>query len=228
MTPPKTKKLFISYRSSDSAKVDKIARDLASLKHDDGTPRYITWQDKHNLPPASTNWWDAIVDAIIDCDMFVFHLSRESLRSEVCRAELDYAHRINKPIIPVVLEGEFDLKPIADKYDLPPQTWELVPNWLGDVQLLFYNGARFFTDFEKAVGVFERDWPPDVYARRPDNPNDKSVHGGNAKLYGDARDYAYKLAFADADRLFRILLHRADAIYKQVAAKWLVVHQQGR
>lgn len=76
---PKTKKLFISYRSSDAAKVDKIARDLNLLKYDDGTSRYTTWQDKHNLPPASPNWWDAIVDAIDDCDVFVFHMSRERL-----------------------------------------------------------------------------------------------------------------------------------------------------
>ncbi|MCU0512398.1 MAG: toll/interleukin-1 receptor domain-containing protein, partial [Anaerolineae bacterium] len=66
--------------------VDKIARDLALLQYDDGTPLYTTWQDKHNLPPASPHWWDAIVDAIITCDMFVFNLSRASLQSDVCRA----------------------------------------------------------------------------------------------------------------------------------------------
>lgn len=70
----KTKKLFISYRSSDAHKVDKIARDLGLLQHADGTPRYTTWQDKLNLPPASPHWWDAIVDAIEGCDVFVFHM----------------------------------------------------------------------------------------------------------------------------------------------------------
>ncbi|MBL8120944.1 MAG: toll/interleukin-1 receptor domain-containing protein, partial [Anaerolineae bacterium] len=97
----KTKKLFISYRSSDAHKVDKIARDLGLLQHADGTPRYTTWQDKLNLPPASPHWWDAIVDAIEGCDVFVFHMSRESLQSAVCLAELDYAHNRNRPIIPV-------------------------------------------------------------------------------------------------------------------------------
>ncbi|NWF70639.1 MAG: toll/interleukin-1 receptor domain-containing protein [Chloroflexi bacterium] len=47
-------------------------------------------------PPASPNWWDAIVDAIEQCDMFVFNLSCASLQSEVCRAELDYAHKRNR------------------------------------------------------------------------------------------------------------------------------------
>jgi hypothetical protein len=36
------KKLFISYRSNDAAKVDKIARDLALLRLYDGTPLYTT------------------------------------------------------------------------------------------------------------------------------------------------------------------------------------------
>ena len=50
---PDPLKLFISYRSSDAGKVDKIAGDLARLKYDDGTPRYRPWQDKHDLPPAT-------------------------------------------------------------------------------------------------------------------------------------------------------------------------------
>src|SRR4051812_5697266 len=98
--------LFISYRSSDAPQVDKIARDLSLLRHADGSQRYTTWQDKKNLPSAHPNWWEAIVDAIIACDIFVFHISRESLKSEVCQAELDYAHKRNRPIIPIVLDGE--------------------------------------------------------------------------------------------------------------------------
>ena len=217
----KPKKLFISYRSSDAAKVDKIARDLGLLLYDDGTPRYTTWQDKHNLPPASPNWWDAIVDAIIDCDLFVFNLSRASLQSEVCRAELDYAHKRNRPIIPIVLDGEFFLNPQSGKYDLPKETWALVPDWLGQAQFLFCVETQFYAKFQDAVTLFERNLPRDIPAPRPMNPDSKSVHGSNHALYDAACDYAERLAFADAEKHFDVLVRRNDPDYADVAAQWL-------
>jgi len=221
MNPPKTKSLFISYRSSDAVKVDKIAKDLSLLKHEDGTPRYTTWQDKHDLPPASPNWWDAIVDAIERCDMFVFNLSRASLQSEICRAELEYAHRRNRPIIPVVLDGEFFLDPKSGRYDLPKETWALVPDWLGESQFLFYAGTEFYGKFQEAVAVFERSWPRDIPAPRPLNPDSKSVHGSNHALYSAACDYAERLAFTDAEKHFDALVRRNDEDYADLAAQWL-------
>ncbi len=215
------RKLFISYRSSDAAKVDKIAKDLTLLKYDDGTPRYSTWQDKHNLPPASPNWWDAIVDAIIDCDIFVFNLSRASLQSDVCRAELDYAYQLNLPVIPIVLDGEFFLNEHSGKYDLPKETWALVPERLREAQLLFYVGTDFYGRFEQAVGVFERNWPRRLTAKRPLTPDTKSLHGSNHALYDAACDYAERLAFADAEKHFSALVLRNDSDYAEVAAQWL-------
>ncbi len=216
---PRTKKLFISYRSSDASKADKIARDLGLLQYDDGTPRYTTWQDKLNLPPASPNWWDAIVDAIGDCDVFVFHMSRESLQSVVCLAELDYAHNRNRPIIPVVLDGEFFLDPKSGKYNIA--YWELMPEWLGEQQFLFYTGTDFFGRFQQAIEMFERNWPRDIYAPRPLNPDNKSVHGSNHALYDAACDYAERLAFEDARKHFNALVRRNDKDYADVAAQWL-------
>lgn len=217
----KTRSLFISYRSSDAAKVDKIARDLALLKHADDTPRFTTWQDKHNLPPASPNWWDAIVDAIIACEMFVFNLSRASLQSEVCLAELDYARKRNRPIIPVVLDGEFSLNPQSCKYDLPQETWALVPEWLAEAQFLFDVGADFYGQFEQAVAVFERSWPRDIPAPRPLNPDTRSAHGSSHSVYAAARDYAYRLAFAQAEKHFEMLVRRNDPLYADPSAHWL-------
>jgi formylglycine-generating enzyme required for sulfatase activity len=213
------KKLFISYRSSDAPKVDKIARDLALLRFDDGTPRYTTWQDKKNLPPASPHWWDAIVDAIIDCDVFVFNMSKVSLQSAVCLAELDYAHKRNRPIIPVVLEGEFFLDPQSGKYNI--DYWDLVPEWLRDVQFLWYLGTDFYSSFQIAIELFERNWPRDINAPRPLNPDSKSIHANNHALYAAACDYAERLAFADAEKHFDALVRRNDADYADVAAEWL-------
>jgi tetratricopeptide (TPR) repeat protein len=217
---PDSLKLFICYRSSDSPKVDKIARDLSLLKHDDGTPRYTTWQDKHNLPPATPHWWDAIVDAIIDCQVFVFHISQDSLQSVVCQAELDYAHRLNRPIIPIVLEGEFFLNTLSGKYDLSQDIWALMPGWLGERQFLFYTGDDFYRQFEMAMDVFRRNWPRAIIAPRPLNPdlNDRAT---NHTRYAQASDFAERMAFAEAEKLFDELVQRNDSVYGAVAAEWL-------
>ncbi|MGB7337618.1 MAG: toll/interleukin-1 receptor domain-containing protein, partial [Phototrophicaceae bacterium] len=215
----KTKKLFISYRSSDAIKVDKIATDLALLQYDDGTARYTTWQDKKNLPPASPHWWDAIVDAIIDCDVFVFHLSKASLKSEVCQAELDYAYKRNRPIVPVVLEGEFFLDPNSGKYNIA--YWDLVPEWLRNVQFLFYVGSDFYSSFQTAIDFFERNGFRDVDIKRPRNPDNNSVNGSNHAVYDAACDYANRLAFTEAEKHFSALVRRNDPDYADVAAEWL-------
>lgn len=219
----KTRSLFISYRSSDDAKVDRIAKDLSLLKYDDGTPRYTTWQDKHNLPPASPNWWDAIVDAIEQCEIFVFNLSHASLQSEICRAELEYARKRNRPIIPVVLDGEFFLNAETGRWDLPQATWALVPEWLKQAQFLFYVAGEFCDKFQEAVAVFERNWPRDIPAPRPLNPDSKSVHGSNHALYDAACDYARRLALTDAEKHFDVLVRRNDSDYEEAAAWWLQV-----
>jgi hypothetical protein len=213
------RKLFISYRSSDSAKVDKIAQDLGLLLDKDGNPIFKTWQDKRNLPPGSPNWWDAVVDAIIDCDVFVFNVSKACLQSEVCQAELDYAHKRNRPIISVVLEGEFYLDPKSGRYNI--NYWDLVPEWLRDVQFLFYVGTDFYNSFQTAINLFESNWPPDVKALRPMNPDNKSVYSTNHAIYDAACDYAERLAFADAEKHFHTLLRRNDSDYADVAAQWL-------
>ena len=142
---PKTKKLFISYRSSDHREVDYIAEQLRSLKHDDGVQKYTTWQDKHDLE-AGKSWWDGIVDAIILCDMFVFHLSPDYLDSAVCMAELNYAVERGRPIIPIVLESAYYISPRTKKPDI--EFWQDIPEWLGKYQFLFYNDDDFFERFE--------------------------------------------------------------------------------
>lgn len=219
--PPEVKKLFISYRSNDAAKVDRIALDLSLLQHEDGTPCYQTWQDKHDLPPASPSWWEAIVDAILACDIFVFHLSNESLKSEVCLAELDYAHRLNRAVIPVVLEGEFALNPQSSKYDVPPETWKLIPDWLRDQQWIFYIETDFYNKFQAAVAGFERNWPREIPTARPVNPSDKSVRGTDHAIYATACDYAKRLAFTDAQKHFDTLARGRNADYVVLAIWWL-------
>src|SRR5690242_8538981 len=109
-----TTKLFISYRSLNSAKVDMLVTRLRLLKNPDDTPVYDVWQDKTHIMPGD-DWWRSIGQAIIDCQIFVFMVSAESCRNINCRAELSYARKRNRPVLPVVLENEFIYRPETGK-----------------------------------------------------------------------------------------------------------------
>jgi formylglycine-generating enzyme required for sulfatase activity len=118
-----------------------------------------------------------------------------------------------------VLEGEFFLDSQSGKYNIT--YWDLVPEWLGEQQFLFYTGTDLFGRFQQAIEMFERNWPRDIFAQRPLNPDNKSVHGSNHALYDAACDYAERLAFEDARKHFNALVRRNDRDYAAVAAQWL-------
>lgn len=158
------RKLFISYRSSDHREVDYIAKQLRSIKDENGNTKYTTWQDKHDLD-AGKSWWDGIIEAIIDCDIFVFHLSPDYLASKVCIAELNYDVERNRPIVPVVLDSAYYLNPRTKKPDI--DFWDDVPDWLGNYQFLFFNEDDFLLRFERAVIKFEENWPQTLKYVRP-------------------------------------------------------------
>ncbi|GAB1420851.1 hypothetical protein MASR2M15_09760 [Anaerolineales bacterium] len=217
---PKTKKLFISYRSSDHREVDLIAQQLRTLKHADGVAKYKTWQDKHDLE-AGKSWWDGIIDAIIDCDIFVFHLSPAYFASQVCVAELNYAIERNRPIIPVVLESAYFLKPGTRKPEI--DFWDDLPDGLSKYQFLFYNHEDFFVRFERAVALHEANWPPDISIRRPINPDENAIHGNNYAVYATATDRALQLVFDEAKPLFRELVQRNDLDFAEIGRQWLIL-----
>jgi formylglycine-generating enzyme required for sulfatase activity len=220
-----TVKLFISYRSTDSVKVDTIVARLNTLKEDDGTSRYFTWQDKKNMP-VGQDWWESIVDAIINCDVFVFFISQESLKSEVCKAELAYARKRNRPIIPIVLSDEFYLNERTGKYDIT--YWPAIPSQLNDMraQFLFYVGTDFFNEFQNTINLFQKKPQRDIEAPRPLNPDANGESKSNHALYDEACDYAGRLAFAEAEKHFHRLVQRNDPDYGPVAYEWIELLRQ--
>ena len=137
-------KLFISYRSLDSDKVDTIKTNLLS----DRTAQYSIWQDKDSIS-GGQDWWEQIVEGIEKCEVFIFAVSRASLDSVVCLAELNYAYKLNCPIIPVVLEGEFFYDPATGKNNI--DYWENIPKEIANTQFLFYKGTSFYNDLKEAT-----------------------------------------------------------------------------
>ena len=98
-------RVFISYSSKDRIQVDKLNSRLQDFGHS-------TWYDQRLKNQGGINWWQDILQQIRDADLFVFALSPNSLSSYPCQLEYTYAQRLQKRILPVMLERiEFNTLP---------------------------------------------------------------------------------------------------------------------
>lgn len=87
--------IFISYARNDS-------QDFARECHDKLEEKlYSMWLDERDIPKGA-NWPLTIQRAITQSRAFVFIISPESIKSEVCQDELTLAHNAKVPIFPVM------------------------------------------------------------------------------------------------------------------------------
>ncbi len=86
--------IFISYNREDEDKTKALVDDMQELGH-------TVWFD-HDLS-GGQKWWDTILESIRNCDILVFALSVESLNSSACSLEYDYASKLGKTILPVLM-----------------------------------------------------------------------------------------------------------------------------
>lgn len=108
------RQLFISYARRDATAVDDLQRDLARANHQ-------VWFDRKL--EGGQRWWDEVLKQIRTCELFVFVLSPEALKSKACRAELGYAAVLERPILPVLV-GTVNM--------------DLAPEPIGDLNVLDY------------------------------------------------------------------------------------------
>jgi WD40 repeat protein len=104
--------IFISYARKNLALVLSLKEELEELKHD-------AWLDLEGLPAASP-WRDEIARAIEQRDVFLFALTPASASSSETRKELEYAQKLRKRIVPVVLS---DVSPEAVDASLREIDW---------------------------------------------------------------------------------------------------------
>ena len=83
---------FISYSRKDKEFAHRLQETLAEHERE-------TWLDTKDIPPTA-EWLQEIYAAIEKADAFVFVISPESSRSEVCRLELAHAVKHHKRVIP--------------------------------------------------------------------------------------------------------------------------------
>jgi TIR domain/WD40-like Beta Propeller Repeat len=93
-------RIFISYARQDQAAVEALNADLERA-------RVQVWMDQELI--GGESWWDTILEQIRSCDLYIFALSPNSLRSRACKAELDYALALSRPLLPVLI-GEVPIQ----------------------------------------------------------------------------------------------------------------------
>ena len=90
-------KIFLSYSRRDSEAAHKFVDALEKTGHD-------VWVDWEAISPA-VDWLEKIKNGIEESDAFVFLVSPNSIKSEVCNVEIGHAALNNKRIVPVVLQN---------------------------------------------------------------------------------------------------------------------------
>src|SRR5687768_8375180 len=87
--------LFVCYSRKDS----QFARNLTDHIAEQGWDFWIDWE---GIPPT-VDWWKRIQKGIEESDIFLFLISPDSSRSQVCNQEIDHAVKNGKRLIPLVV-----------------------------------------------------------------------------------------------------------------------------
>ena len=101
---PHPPEVFISYSRRDTQAVKKMHRYLAHQ----GVQLWVDWE---NIPIAS-DWWAEIEEAIQTVHTVIFAVSSSSIKSKYCAQEVDLAQRLQKRIVPVILESDIEEREI--------------------------------------------------------------------------------------------------------------------
>lgn len=101
--------VFISYSRKDSAFVRRLFDGLKARGKE-------VWADFEDIPKAA-DWWQEIQAGINAADSFVFVISPDSVRSDVCRQEVDHAVASSKRLIPLLYR---EVTEAADKEKIHP------------------------------------------------------------------------------------------------------------
>ncbi len=112
----------MSYARGDEGVVKTMARAFEAARRE-------VWYD-HDLDGGDI-WWPTILDRIRSCHVFLFALSDNSLESRACLAELDYAEKLDRPVLPV------RVGPVVKPHANPLATMQYVPFLVDDAVSAF-------------------------------------------------------------------------------------------
>lgn len=87
--------LFISYSRKDTDCARRLTEAFKAQEFD-------FWIDWESIP-LSVDWWNEVKKGIEQAGVFLFLVSPDSIRSRVCRQEIDHALKNGKRLIPIVV-----------------------------------------------------------------------------------------------------------------------------
>jgi len=149
--------LFVSYARPDRPRADTLAQRLRQAG-------FTTWLESGLL--GGQQWWDRVLSQIRSCDALIAVMSRASISSQACHSEREYAVRLGKPVLPVVIEAI-------------PLT--LLPADVARIQVIDYTHPDEAAAFQLAGAIMAlpKPWPlPDPLPAPPPAP-----HTGLGDLY---------------------------------------------
>jgi hypothetical protein len=126
--------VFMSYSRKDRDMVTAMVMALRSAGED-------VWVDLDDIVPSAV-WMEEIKTAIANADSVIFVISPDSVASEVCGVELQYAAGLPKRIVPVVIRET----PVS-----------AVPAPLPDINWLFVRQDSFDADVVRLVDTLRTD-----------------------------------------------------------------------
>jgi len=98
-------KVFISYSNRNRDLVESLAKDLQpALSTISADPHNEVWFDEQLV--GGQDWWNTILGQLQTCDIFVFALSPNSIKSDACQRELRYATDLRKRILPIWITSD--------------------------------------------------------------------------------------------------------------------------
>lgn len=143
-------RIFLSYSRYNLALVEALVQDLEAIGNQ-------VWLDQSLT--GGQAWWEKILANIRDADIFIFGLSSESLESEACKSELNYAVDLHRRIVPILLSQDVNLS--------------LLPYPLGEIQVTPYlsSGKESVFALLKAINSLPPATPlPDPLPKPPPIP----------------------------------------------------------
>ncbi len=189
--------VFISYSRKDKAFVEKLVTALEDKKRD-------VWVDFEDIPFAS-EWWEEIQKGIESSESAIFVISPDYLASEVCGLEVNYVHKNNKRIVPIVVQ-----KP--DRNAVPSELAAL--NWI------FFDNVDAFDD---SFGKLQTTLDTNLVEMRQHtrllvkaSEWAKAAHSNSLLLRGEELDELLKLSTrTDITDLMRDFLQRSEERHRQ-------------
>jgi YVTN family beta-propeller protein len=216
--------VFISYSRTNRDFVDAL---YGALLEQAKLSNYDIWVDWEDIDPA-TDWWAEIREGIDSANNFLFVVSPNSLISEVCNLEFQYALQQNKYIIPIIyiqiekerekiLANEWEMKEWGD---LALENWSVIKE-LDWVQL--YDFATFEKDFEKLIrAINANSWQKKAHTRLSVRARDWETRKRNTDyvLRGDDLKEAEVWFARSADKQLKpTKLHREYIVASRKATK---------